>query len=148
MAGNEPVDSTTNEHAPKQSVKQSDEKLDTKRIENYNKCNKNNSYKNKNKTRRGYGKKNNRNKISNLKLSIMGTNACGLSAKKESLYYNINTLKPSIVTIQETKLIKDANMKIPGYQIFNKTRVNKGGGGLMTCIVHNLNPVLVPSDKK
>ena len=34
-------------------------------------------------------------------------------------------------------------MKIPGYQAFDKVRSIKGGGGLLTMVDEDLNPVLV-----
>ena len=55
-------------------------------------------------SRRGYGRKNARNKLDNRKhdLTLIGTNANGLSTKRESLFRIINIFKPSIVTVQET----------------------------------------------
>ena len=38
-------------------------------------------------------------------------------------------------------------MKIPGYQTFEKIRNNKGGGGLLTTVDEDLNPVLVSDGK-
>ena len=38
-------------------------------------------------------------------------------------------------------------MKIPGYQIFEKIRKNKGGGGLLTAVDEDLDPVLVANTK-
>ena len=50
---------------------------------------------------------------------------------------------PSIITIQETKHKKIGTTKLPGYQTFEKVRTNKGGGGLLTAVKEDLNPVLV-----
>ena len=104
----------------------------------------NNKTKNKNKTRRGYGKKNKKHDIEKgYELSIVGTNSAGLTSKKESLYNIINILKPSIITIQETKHTKIGNTKIPGYQNFERLRKGRSGGGLLTSVIEDLDPVLI-----
>ena len=73
----------------------------------------------------------------------MGTNAAGLKAKKDSLIENIRLFdQPSIITIQETKFRKMGSMKIENYQIFEKIR-NGFGGGLLTAVDSNLEPVLI-----
>ena len=54
--------------------------------------------------------------------SIFGQNAAGLLSKKESLFFAINSLQPSAITIQESKMKKIGLLKIPGYQIFEKIR--------------------------
>ena len=58
----------------------------------------------------------------------MGSNSNGIQAKKESLKENINHFKPSVITLQETKLRKQGTIKLPGYQIFEKVRSGHGGG--------------------
>ena len=92
------------------------------------------------KTRRGWGKGN-----KSLNFSLFGNNANGIKAKKDSL---INTLKnfnvPSCVLLQETKLRFPGTFKIPGYQIFEKTRTGMGGG-LLTAVQEHLSPVLISS---
>ena len=58
----------------------------------------------KGKTKRGYGKKNNRKQsINKVNLSIIGTNAAGIKSKIDSFFSVINIHKPSIVTVQKTK---------------------------------------------
>ena len=96
--------------------------------------------------RRGYGRKNakgNKNGSENVYFSLLGTNAAGLNPKKESFYSLINKFQPSVITVQETKLSKAGLMKIPGYQLFEKVRKNRKGGGLLTAADDNLNPVLI-----
>ena len=68
----------------------------------------------------------------NIKFSILGTNAAGLKAKKDSLLNNIKLFNfPSC--IQETKLRNNANVRIHNYQVFEK--INLGfGGGLLTAV--------------
>ena len=98
------------------------------------------------KMRRGYGRKNakgNKNGSENVYFSLLGTNAAGLNPKRESFYSRINEFKPSFITVQETKLSKPGLMKIPGYQLFEKVRKNRKGGGLLTAADDNLNPVLI-----
>ena len=101
------------------------------------------------KTRRGYGKKN-RKKIGNgkkrVEFTLLGSNANGLRAKKESLQTNINYFQPSVITIQETKLRKAGTFKLKGYQIFEKLRCGFGGG-LLTAVDDNLLPVLISTGK-
>ena len=79
-----------------------------------------------NKSRRGYGKKNRRkNNEKNVKFSLLGTNSAGLKCKKESFFSLINKFSPSIITIQESKLSKPGQIKIPGYQVFERIRTSK-----------------------
>ena len=69
---------------------------------------------NKKRTRRGYGKKNNRkNKkgIQNVKFSLLGTNSNGILGKLESLKSLINEFKPMALTIQETKPRENGSFK-------------------------------------
>ena len=96
------------------------------------------------KTRRGRGSKIGKNENKNkIKFSIVGSNVNGLNLKKESLLHTINELKPCVITLQETKVSKKGSIKIPGYQIFEKLRNKRGGGGLMTVVDEDLEPVLV-----
>ena len=73
----------------------------------------------------------------------MGTNAAGLKSKQESFFNLMNKFEASIITIQETKLTKVGTVKIPGYQTFEKIRKTRGGGGLLTVVHEDLEPVLV-----
>ena len=76
---------------------------------------------------------------------MFGNNANGIKSKKESL---LNALKsfdyPNCILIQETKLRIPGTFKLPGYQVFEKTRIGLGGG-LLTAIEENLSPVLISS---
>ena len=83
------------------------------------------------KHRRGYGRKNAkkvRNNDKSVNFSLLGTNAAGLNPKRESLHNVINIFQPSVINIQESKLTKPGTLKLPGYQVFEKTRKNKKGG--------------------
>ena len=92
------------------------------------------------KTRRGRGKQN---KIFEETFSIWGNNANGLKAKISSLKANIEHFQtPSCITIQETKLRQANSIKLKGYKIFEKI-INGFGGGLLTAVVEDLEPVLI-----
>ena len=78
-----------------------------------------------------------------VKFSILGTNAAGLKAKKDSLKENVKLFNyPSVITVQETKYRKSANFKLENYQIFEKLRPGFGGG-LLTAVDKSLDPVLI-----
>ena len=110
-----------------------------KTISNQNfKFNKNKIIFNK-KTRRTLKKKICENKL----FTIIGTNCNGLYSKKESLMNNINLFNPSICMVQESKLYKKGQIKIPNYQIFESIRPFKEGGGLFLAAHCNIEPVLI-----
>ena len=105
---------------------------------------------NKRATRRGHGNKGNKNGKSKttiqnagVSFSILGTNADGIKPKVESLYAAMNYFKPSVVLLQETKVTKPGTLKIPGYQVFEKIRTDKGGGGLLAAVDEHLTPLLI-----
>ena len=50
--------------------------------------------------------------------------------------------QPSVVAIQETKLRQNGIVKLKGYQVFEMNRPGLGGG-LLTAVRHELEPVLV-----
>ena len=93
------------------------------------------------KSRRGFNRKGKGN-IS-LTLSILGNNVDGLKNKVESLLNNISCFKPSIITLQETKLNTKGMVRLNGYEIFEQIRTDKGGGGLLTAVDENLDPEIV-----
>ena len=94
-----------------------------------------------NKTRRGRWRK--YKGVGQLKLSLFGNNSNGLKAKMKSLRAAITIFdKPSCITIQETKLRQANFVKLDGYTVFEKQRVGLGGG-LLTAIAEDLDPVLV-----
>ena len=100
----------------------------------------------KHKIRRGYGKKNCRKCIKgnkNIKLCILGTNANGLLGKQESWKNAVNNFKPSIITVQETKINRMGQIKLKGYQIFENIRTVGKGGGLLTAVDEDMFPVLI-----
>ena len=90
------------------------------------------------KTRRGYGRKNSNWKPTNLTFRVIGSNSAGLNPKRGSLFNLINNLKPSIITIQETKLMHYRTIKIPGYEVFEHLREDRNGDGLLTAALLEL----------
>ena len=124
----EPADAKPLEYAksmePEQNEPIEDYNKDKVQIKGYHK-----------RTRRGYGKKNNKKYkkgIKNVKFLLMGTNANGLMGKQESLKNLINKFRPSVLTVQETKLARMGLIKLNGYQVFEKVRPGGLGGGLLT----------------
>ena len=77
-------------------------------------------------------------------LTIIGNNIAGLTSKKESLINLVNTVKPAVGMFQETKLYKKGQLKLENYCIFESIRGEKQGGGLMTIVHSNFEPVLIP----
>ena len=73
----------------------------------------------------------------------MGNKANGSKGKYDSFMNAVKVLKPSCITVQETKL-RSKKFVIPGYQVFLKNRLGFGGG-LLTAVDKNLSPVLVSS---
>ena len=51
------------------------------------------------------------------------------------------------MTLQETKARKLGSIHVEGYQIFENIRVGGNGGGLLTAVDQNLNPVLISTGR-
>ena len=105
--------------------------------------------KRKRRTNRGRGRR--RNKATKSTIKVLGTNADGLYTKKDSLYNLLHNEKPSIFTIQETKLKRKMQINSPSYEIFESLRENRSGGGLMIGIDKNLSlkkPVIIFQGEK
>ena len=77
---------------------------------------------------------------------MLGNNANSLGNKLESLKNNISYFGPSVITIQETKFKTKGSVSLPGYKVFDEPRVGRDGGGLLTAVDVNLDPIIVPSD--
>ena len=93
-------------------------------------------------TRRGRG--GNR-KCKNLSFKIVGNNCAGLKGKIDSFKNLLMNCSPAIVMLQETKLYKRGTIKFNQFQCFEKLRSEKEGGGLMTLIHKNMDPVIIPT---
>ena len=90
--------------------------------------------------RRGRKKSKTKNQI---KMNILGSNSAGLLNKKESFFRNISLFDPSVYFIQESKVPRKGKVKHSDYVIFERVRKIGGGGGLLTAVHKNLNPVSV-----
>ena len=55
------------------------------------------------------------------------------------------SLKPAVIMVQETKLYRKGTIKMKNFCVFEKNRENNDGGGLLTIIHENLEPVLIPT---
>ena len=85
------------------------------------------------KNRRGRGGKKQKDLLSK-KLILCGANANGIKSKKESFFNLLETYEPHVFLIQETKLSRKNQVRVKGYDVFEKVRKNKGGGGVMIAI--------------
>ena len=77
---------------------------------------------------------------------MIGNNSAGLTGKVNSLKRLIEVFHPGIIMLQETKIKKSENIKLKDFTIFEKTRENNGGGGLMTIVHENMQPILIPDE--
>jgi exonuclease III len=68
--------------------------------------------------------------------------------EQASLPSTMSIFKPSIGTLQETKVRKSGRLKLKGYQIFENVRKDGNGGGLLTAADENLMPVLISTGKE
>ena len=74
---------------------------------------------------------------------LIGNNAAGLLNKKQSLLHCIDKYSPGVLYIQETKCRMKGLVKIDDYIIFEKIRSNGGGGGLLTAVHGNIDPIAI-----
>ena len=87
-----------------------------------------------------------KNKIYNKNLRCVGVNAAGLSSKLPSFDFILNSLKPSIFCLQETKLYRQGKIKTENtknYTIFELNRKNSRGGGQAIGVLSELLPVWI-----
>ena len=95
--------------------------------------------------RRGRKKRKTKNQ---LKMCILGTNAAGILNKTDSFKRNISNFNPGVFFIQESKVPRKGKIKLSDYVIFERVRKVCGGGGLLTAVHKNLNPVSVGDDSE
>ena len=67
--------------------------------------------------------------------------------KKDSFINLVNKLRPGVAMLQETKLYRQGQIKIDNYCVFENLRGQSEGGGLLTMVHENFEPVLVPRKK-
>ena len=77
---------------------------------------------------------------------FLGCNAAGLLNKMESLRRNVQTFKPGVIFIQESKTKRKNQIKLDNYVIFERIRKDCAGGGLLTAVHKNLEPESVGDD--
>ena len=94
------------------------------------------------KTRRTLKNKN----VKNV-FTVVGTNANGILGKRDSLFQIMDQLKPSVLFLQESKVGRKGQIKIPDYEIFEFVRSKANGGSLLTAAHSNLHPVLISSEE-
>ena len=81
-------------------------------------------------------------------MCILGTNAAGILNKTDSFKRNISNFNPGVFFIQESKVPRKGKIKLSDYVIFERVRKVCGGGGLLTAVHENLNPVSVGDDSE
>ena len=79
-------------------------------------------------------------------MHIVGSNAAGLLNKKESFLRNLSLFNPGVYFVQESKVPRKGKVKHSDYVMFERIRSNGGGGGLLTAVHKNLNPVSIGND--
>ena len=70
----------------------------------------------------------------------------GLKGKSKSLENIVEHFLPGVILLQETKVKNIGQLKLPGFTIFEKLRLNSEGGGLMSIVHNNLKPTLIFSE--
>ena len=75
-------------------------------------------------------------------LTVFSANANSLKNRMDSLRFNIDLLRPSVIIIQETKLKRKNQCELKGYKCFMTLRGDSGGGLLLACH-ERLEPTLI-----
>ena len=68
---------------------------------------------------------------------IYHVNIRGFQSKVTSFENIVQSLKPSVITFNETQLKNKNGVKLKGYTSFSTNRVNKDGGGVATSVVNS-----------
>ena len=77
---------------------------------------------------------------------IIGNNTAGLNGKLESLKRIIQLFQPAVLMLQEVKLRKTRTVKLKQFIVFEKNRGSSAGGGLMTIVHENMEPIEIPNE--
>ena len=75
--------------------------------------------------------------------TVVGTNSNGIVSKLDSLTQLIDKFQPAVWFLQETKVSRKGQVKVPGYDIFEVVRKNSNGGSILTAVHSNLQPVYI-----
>lgn len=78
--------------------------------------------------------------------NILHLNFNSIIPKLEQLLNNIDTFKPEIISIQETKLSNNTHLDIPGYNIFRKD-ISNNQGGIHIAVKNNIPAVNITDPK-
>ena len=81
-------------------------------------------------------------------MHILGSDSAGLLNKLDSFKRNISLFKPAVYFVQECKAPRKGKVKLSDYVIFERVRKVGGGGGLLTAVHKNLNPVSVGDESE
>ena len=79
---------------------------------------------------------------------ILGTNAAGILNKLESFQHLVSNFNPGVFFVQESKTTRKNKVKLADYVIFEHIRNKIGGGGLLTAVHKNLNPVSIGNEEE
>ena len=67
--------------------------------------------------------------------NIYHCNVRGYDSKRVSLQTILETVRPNVVTLNETHYVNKKKVNIDGYTVYNKNRSNMNGGGVATAII-------------
>ena len=74
---------------------------------------------------------------------VFSVNVDGIKYKVTSFKTMLTVLNPDVFMVQGTKLVEIGFLKIDGYDIFEKVRKDKGGGGIAIGVRPSLEPTWV-----
>ena len=80
-------------------------------------------------------------------MKIIGNNSAGIKAKSDSFKNVLNQLKPGVVMLQETKLYRKGTLKFDNFCVFEKVRGQNEGGGLLTLVHQNFEPIMLSREE-
>ena len=80
-------------------------------------------------------------------MKIIGNNSAGIKAKSDSFKNVLNQLKPGVVMLQETKLYRKGTLKFDNFCVFEKVRGQREGGGLLTLVHQNVEPIMLSREE-
>ena len=69
-----------------------------------------------------------------------------MTGKLESLKRVIEVFQPGVIMLQESKMKKQGKIKLKEFVVFEKLRDDNEGGGLMSLVHVNLEPILISDD--
>ena len=81
-------------------------------------------------------------------MKIIGNNAAGILNKVDSFKNTVKKFSPGVFFVQETKTRRKNQIKLDDYVMFEHIRKDKGGGGLLTAVHKNLNPVSISEESE